>query len=95
MVAVSLRVHSKYSPGVSCQMQEKPRTEVPMVCAMLTRPCPSSVPVDGVSAMFRYAVESPSSTEAHLCFINNVDIVIAPGVLLASLSHVISKLVLV
>ena len=61
--------------------------EIPKVHATLTRPCPSSVPVDGVShVMFRYAVELPSSIEALLCFINNVDIVITPGVPLASLS---------
>ena len=58
-----------------------------MVHAMLTRLCPSSVPVDGViRAMFHYAVESPSSIEALLCSINNVDTVIARAVLLASLS---------
>jgi hypothetical protein len=56
-----------------------------MVRAMLTRLCPSSVPVDGVVVMFRYTVVLPSSIGALLCFINNVDIVIAPDVLLASL----------
>ena len=45
--------------------------------------------------LFRYAVESPSSTEALLCSINNVDIVIARVVLLASLPDVIPELVLV
>ena len=34
--------------------------------------------MDGVfRAMFRYAVEYPSSIEALLCFINNVDIVLS------------------
>jgi hypothetical protein len=60
--------------------------EVPMAHATLTRRCPSSVPVDGVSAMFRYAVEFSSSIEALLCCINNVDTIAAPRVLLASLS---------
>ena len=61
--------------------------EVPMVRATLTRPCPSSVPMDGlIRAMFRYAVVLPSSIEALPCSINNADIVIAPDVLPASLS---------
>ena len=60
---------------------------VPMVRAMLTRPCPQQCPYGwSFRAMFRYTVVLPSSIEALLCSINNVDIVIAPDVLLASLS---------
>ena len=43
--------------------------------------------------MFRYAVELLSSFEALLCFINNVDIVIAPGVPLGLAIHVKYELV--